>query len=196
MAVDSDNNTIPVPERIPFLMAMAEDEAPQGDAPQNEDSWLERRQRNPKRLGERSQAEFLVKAHTLGMSIAVPWGDSEKYDFIVSADPRRRLLRVQVKATGRLNRGAYDVQPVYSTRNEGKKTYTAADIDVLAAHVQGKNVWYLVPIKALAGIKNLRLFPDLNSSDLKSPDPKSRNPRWEKFREAWHWLGLSKPRRK
>jgi PD-(D/E)XK endonuclease len=178
MAVDSDNNTIPVPERIPFLMAMAED-----DAPQNEDSWLQRRQRNPKRLGERSQAEFLVKAHTLGMSIAVPWGDSEKYDFIVSADPRRRLFRVQVKATGRLYRGAYDVQPVYSTRNEGKKTYTAADIDVLAAHVQGKNVWYLVPIKALAGIKNLRLFPDL----------KARNPRWEKFREAWHWLGLTKP---
>ena len=140
MAADSGNNTIPVLERIPCLMAVAEDEGPNSEASNNEDSWLQRRQRNPKRIGERSQAEFLLKAHTLGMSVAVPRGDSEKYDFIVSADPSRRLFHVQVKATGRLNRGAYDVQPVYSTRNQGKKTYTADDIDVLAAHVQGKNV--------------------------------------------------------
>jgi len=140
--------------------------------------------KNPKRMGELSQAAFLVKAQSLGFGLALPWGDSEKYDFVVWARPGGRLLRVQVKATGRLNRGGYDVQPVYSTRGEGKKIYTAEDIDVLAAHVvlegkDGKDVWYLLPVEAFAGVKSLRLFPDL----------KSRNPRWEGYRESWEWLG-------
>jgi len=161
-------------------------------------------------MGEMSQAAFLLKAQKLGFALAVPWGDSEKCDFIVWERECGRLLRVQVKATGRLNRGGYDVQPVYATR-EGKKTYTAAQIDVLAAHVaregldesgggdaggddrdrggRGKSdaeagefsrndVWYLLPVRAIAGVKSLRLFPDL----------KSRRPRWERYREAWDWM--------
>ncbi|MGA9543046.1 MAG: group I intron-associated PD-(D/E)XK endonuclease [Candidatus Sulfotelmatobacter sp.] len=146
--------------------------------------WWERQRSKPKRMGELSQAAFLVKAQSLGFGLALPWGDSEKYDFIVWARPQGRLLRVQVKATGRLNCGGYDVQPVYSTRGEGKKTYTAADIDVLAAHVvvEGigtKEVWYLLPVGSFAGVKSLRFFPDL----------KSRNPRWEGYRERWSVIG-------
>ncbi len=147
-----------------------------------DEGWREKRKRNPKRMGELSQAAFLLKAQSMGFGLAVPWGDSEKCDFIVWAGRGGRLLRVQVKATGRLNGGGYDVQPVYSTRNEGKKTYTAEQIDVLAAHVVlrelGKEVWYLLPIAAFAGEKTLRFFPDL----------KGRRPRWEKYREAWEWL--------
>jgi hypothetical protein len=159
---------------IPWIMAVADPR----------ESWWERRKGNPKRLGEISQAAFLLKARTLGFGVALPWGDSEKYDFIVWPEAGGRLLRVQVKATGRLNRGGYDVQPVYSTRGEGKKTYTARDIDVLAAHVvlagedQVKEAWYLLPVRAFAGVKSLRFYPDL----------KSRNPRWERYREAWEWL--------
>jgi hypothetical protein len=170
-----------VPGYVPWIFAVADPDA----------GWWEREGSNPKRMGELSQAAFLVKAQSLGFGLALPWGDSERYDFIVWARPQGRLLRVQVKATGRLNRGGYDVQPVYSTRGEGKKTYTARDIDVLAAHVmlegslsratQGKEVWYLLPIAAFAGVKSLRFFPDLES----------RNPRWEGYREAWEWLGGS-----
>jgi hypothetical protein len=143
-----------------------------------EDAWPERRRRNPKKSGEISQAAFLLKAQSLGFGLAVPWGDSEKCDFIVWAGRGGRLLRVQVKATGRLNGGGYDVQPVYSTRNEGKKTYTAEQIDVLAAHVQGLDVWYLLPVDVIEGVKNLRLFPGLTGKD----------PKWERYREAWEWL--------
>jgi hypothetical protein len=156
---------------VPWIFAMADPNP----------GWWERERSNPKRMGELSQAAFLVKAQSMGFGLALPWGDSEKYDFIVWARPQGRLLRVQVKATGRLNRGGYDVQPVYSTRGEGKKTYTAADIDVLAAHVihRKKDVWYLLPIAAFEGVKSLRFYPGL----------KSRNPRWEAYREAWEWLG-------
>jgi PD-(D/E)XK nuclease superfamily protein len=173
MAVSgSDGDGKVVPGFLPWIFAVADSGG----------SWWERRQRNPKRMGEVSQAAFLLRAWTLGFGLALPWGDSERYDFIVWAGPRGRLLRVQVKGTGRLNRGGYDVQPVYSSRGEGKKIYTAEEIDVLAAHVvvEGKDVWYLLPVEAFAGVKNLRFFPDL----------KSRNPRREQYREAWDWLGV------
>jgi hypothetical protein len=70
------------------------------------------------------------------------------------------------------------VQPVYSTRGEGKKRYTAEEIDVLAAHVQPLNVWYLLPIGVVGRAKSLRFYPDIPS----------RAPRWEKYREKWDVL--------
>jgi hypothetical protein len=168
-----------VPGLVPWIFAEADADS----------GWWERQRSNPKRMGELSQAAFLVKAQAMGFGLALPWGDSEKYDFIVWARPRGQLLRVQVKATGRLNCGGYDVQPVYSTRGEGKKTYTAADIDVLAAHVvlegvegiPGREVWYLLPVGAFSGMKSLRFFPDL----------KGRNARWEGYREQWSVLKSS-----
>jgi hypothetical protein len=191
------------PEFLPWIFAV-EDRDP--------GRW-ERLGKNPKRMGELSQAAFLVKAQSRGFGLALPWGDSEKYDFIVWARPGGRLLRVQVKATGRLNRGGYDVQPVYATRSEGKKTYTSDDIDVLAAHVvmEEKEVWYLLPVAAFEGVKSLRLFPDAVEEERVDPDDGrrykksksvpfcnkrervgrpvlSRNPRWEGYREAWEWL--------
>jgi len=169
---DSDGDSgLAVPGYLPWIFAEADSDA----------SWWERACGNPKRLGEFSQAAFLVRAQRLGFGLAVPWGDSEKCDFIVWRRPGGRLLRVQVKGTGRLYRGGYDVQPVYSSRGGRKKTYTAEDIDVLAAHVIAgeKEFWYLLPVAAIAGVKSLRLFPDL----------KGRNAQWEGYREAWEWLG-------
>ncbi len=123
-----------------------------------DEEWLERRRRNPKRIGELSQAMFLQKASSLGFGVALPWGDSEKYDFVVWAREGGRMLRVQVKATGRLHRRGYEVQPVYSTRGEGKKRYTAEDIDVLAAHVQPLDVWYLLPIEVVGRAKSFEIL--------------------------------------
>jgi hypothetical protein len=157
---------------VPWIMGVAEDY----DASRP-------RRFSPKKMGEMSQAAFLLKAQSLGFGLAVPWGDSEKCDFVVWAGGGGRLYRVQVKGTGRLHRGGYDVQPVYSTRGEGKKSYTAEEIDVLAARVviegSGREVWYLLPASVVEGVKNLRLFPEL----------KGKNPRWEGYREAWEWLG-------
>jgi PD-(D/E)XK endonuclease len=53
--------------------------------------------RNTKRTGELSEAAFLLKAETLGFHLAKPWGDSERYDFIL--DTGSRLWRVQLKCT-------------------------------------------------------------------------------------------------
>lgn len=170
-AQDQDNDKGRFTTIIPCIMAVAEEP---------EESWLERRKRQPKRMGELSQAAFLLKAQRMEFAVAVPWGDSEKYDFIVSWGPRGRLLRVQVKATARLHHQSYEIQPIYATRLDGKKVYTPEEIDVLAAHVQPRDVWYLLPIEALKGAKSLSFYPDTET----------RNPLWEKYREAWNWLKL------
>jgi len=90
-----------------------------------------------------------------------------------------KILRVQLKGTGRLHRRGYEVQPVRSTRGGGKKRYTKKEIDVLVAHVQPVDAWYVIPIEKVGRAKSLRLYPGI----------KSRNPRWEKWRDRWDLLG-------
>ena len=65
-----------------------------------------------------------------------------------------------MKGTGRLYLGGYEVQPVHSTRRGGKKRYTKKEIDVIAAHVQPLDTWYLIPIEAVGRAKSLRLYPE------------------------------------
>ena len=59
--------------------------------------------RNTKRTGELAEAAFLHKAVGLGFRVTKPWGDSERYDFVL--DSGRRLWRVQIKCTA-VERGA------------------------------------------------------------------------------------------
>lgn len=152
---------------IPWLMAVADPN----------EKWWERLRGNPKRLGEVSQAAFLLRAEMKGFGLALPWGDSERWDFLVWGKSGR-MVRVQVKGTGRLHRRGYEVQPVRATRRQGKKRYTKKDIDVLVGHVQPLDVWYLIPIEAVGRAKSLRFYPDIES----------RQPRWEQWREAWDVL--------
>ena len=90
------------------------------------------RLKNTKRCGERSEAAFLHKASSLGFGVAKPWGDSERYDFIL--DNGRRLLRVQIKATDSLRAHAYETRATY-TIGKGRAVYSPKDIDFLVAHV-------------------------------------------------------------
>jgi len=170
---------------IPWLCAVAD--------PQ--EKWWERLRGNPKRAGEISQAAFLLKAETLGFDLALPWGDNQKFDFVVW---RRdgKAFRVQVKGTGRLHRRGYEVQPVHSTRGGGKKRYTKKDIDVIAAHVQPVDAWYLIPIEKVGRAKSLRLYPGIEGMvknfKLRRVGKTRRRQRtrvWEQWRDRWEVLG-------
>jgi len=142
------------------------------------EEWWKRFRGNPKGLGEISQAAFLLKARQMGFGVAIPWGDSERCDFVVWDREGGRIWRVQVKGTGRLHRRGYEVQPVHATRGRGKKRYTAREIDVVVAHVQPVDAWYVIPMEKVGRAKSLRFYPDI----------KSRRPMWEEWREAWDVL--------
>src|SRR5947208_8797147 len=53
-----------------------------------------------KRRGEAAEAAFLAKASGLGFGVAKPWGDSERYDFLLDSG-HGDFWRVQVKSTQR-----------------------------------------------------------------------------------------------
>ena len=128
---------------------------------------------NTKRTGELAEAAFLHKAVGLGFRVTKPWGDSERYDFVL--DSGRRLWRVQIKCTAVERAGGYHIQPIHFVYGKNKVVYTADDIDVLAAHVVPLDVWYVVPVEALAAGTSLRLYPDDGC----------KTARFEKYREGW-----------
>lgn len=142
------------------------------------EKWWARVRGNPKRSGEISQAAFLLRAEMMGYDLALPWGDNQAWDFVVWARDGK-AVRVQVKGTGRLHRRGYEVQPVRTGRGGRKKRYTKKDIDVIAAHVQPVDAWYLIPIEEVGRAKSLRLYPGIES----------RHPRWERYRDGWGVLG-------
>jgi PD-(D/E)XK endonuclease len=132
--------------------------------------------RNSKRTGELSEAAFLHKAVELGFRVTKPWGDSERYDFVL--DSGRRLWRVQIKCTAVERAGGYHIQPIHFVYGKNKVVYTAEDIDVLAAHIVPLDVWYVVPVAALAQGRSLRLYPDDGC----------KTARFEKYREGWDFF--------
>jgi hypothetical protein len=132
--------------------------------------------RNSKRTGELSEAAFLHKAVGLGFKVTKPWGDSERYDFVVDAG--RRLWRVQIKCTAAERAGGYHIQPIHFVYGKNKVVYTADDIDVLAAHIVPLDVWYVVPVEALAPGTSLRLYPEGGCERA----------RFENYLEAWSFF--------
>ena len=131
--------------------------------------------KNTKRAGERSEAAFLSKAAELGFGVAKPWGDSERYDFIL--DNGHRLLRVQVKATDSLRAGAYETRATY-TAGKGRAVYALSDIDFLVAHIVPLNLWYVLPVCACMPAPMLRFYPHRSAKKM----------RLEKYREAWELM--------
>ena len=117
--------------------------------------------------GEAAEAAFLAKAASLGFGVAKPWGDSERYDFIV--DSGHNFWRVQVKSTRTLANSRYQVRP-----GGCRSTYTAAQIDFLAAYIVPEDLWYVVPVAEVVSHATLRFYPHGGV-----------NARLEKYREAW-----------
>jgi len=93
--------------------------------------------------GEQAEAAFLNKATSLGLSVSKPWGDSERYDFVVDAG--LRMLRVQVKSTAYQYSGRcrYSINALCRTA-----LYTEDEIDFLAVYIVPLDLWYIIPVKA------------------------------------------------
>ena len=135
---------------------------------------------NTKRTGERSEAAFLHKASQLGFALATPWGDSERYDFIL--DNGCDLLRIQIKATDSLRAHAYETRATYSC-GKGRAVYSTYDIDFVVAHIVSLDLWYIVPVRECMRAPMLRFYPHREAKKM----------RLEKYRDAWHLLKASHP---
>ncbi|HUO17714.1 MAG TPA: group I intron-associated PD-(D/E)XK endonuclease [Verrucomicrobiae bacterium] len=136
------------------------------------------RQFSPKRVGEIGELEFIQQAIRKGFRVSKPWGESDPYDAIT--DWKGRLLRVQVKATEAISKNqGYSVHASVLVKNK-HIALTHRDIDVLAAYLVPEDAWYIVPVERFVPLKSLWFSP----GNAKS--------RFEKFRDAWHWLKRKK----
>lgn len=129
-----------------------------------------------KRQGEAAEAAFLLRATELGMLVARPWGDSAPYDFIVAG--RHKLHRVQVKSTAARGSRHCSFRIGVGWGHHQKHAYNVACIDFLAVLIVPLRAWYIIPVRALAGRKSIRLASD---------HPASRR-LFDRFREAWSRL--------
>jgi len=129
-----------------------------------------------KRRGELSELAFVFKAASLGFHVAKPYGDSERYDFILDAG--HRLWRIQIKSTTTLMCGLYRIN-AHRRTSHGTVPYQPAEVDFLIAHVIPEDAWFILPI-ALIQHRTSVLFPP------------RRHPRqralFAPYREAWHLL--------
>src|SRR6266851_1455654 len=128
-----------------------------------------------KHKGELAELEFILKATKKGFPVSKPYGENQRYDVIV--DGGIRTWRVQVKTSSVTRDNGFFVRAHRRTRN-GSIPYTPKEIDFLAAVVH-EDIWYIIPIKALAGRLNLNVYP------FGGRKRHTVGEHFEKYREAW-----------
>jgi hypothetical protein len=128
-----------------------------------------------KRQGEMAELAFMCKAAGLGLGVSKPYGETERFDFIITSG--RRVWRVQVKSTSRLCHRHYAIH-AHGSRRRDVDLYTKDEIDLIVVYLIPEDAWYVIPIGAIKGRRSLYFYPNGNQRG---------RAKWEKYREAW-WL--------
>ena len=122
------------------------------------------------------EAEFLARVARLGFRVSKPWGDSDRYDFVVEAGSG--FWRVQEKST-RCRRG----QKYCLRLATGVGTYHEEEIDFVVVYVEPEDLWYVLPVGMVASMPGVGLYPWLRKS------------KFDRYREAWCLLACSRKAR-
>ena len=129
-----------------------------------------------KRRGEEAEIAFLQRANSQGLRVSKPYGDSDRYDFIIDNGTHR--LRIQVKSTGTLVAGGKYHLNAGRCLNFVTVAYLKSEVDFIAFYIAPENSWHIVPIKALEGHQSVTL------SSINDP----KNGIYGEYCEAWHLL--------
>ena len=127
--------------------------------------------------GDLAEMQFMVAVASRGFVVAKPYGDNEKYDLIV--DVGRRMWRVQVKSSAARHHRGFAVRASWRTSYR-QISYKPSQVDFVAVTIVGEGIWYVIPVRALAGRLTINLYPFGSRRG-------SRNG-FEKYRGAWDLL--------
>lgn len=125
--------------------------------------------RHPKARGEWAELRFMTRATELGFIVAKPWGDCAPFDLALAY--RGHFVRVQVKCTIFHRGNSYKCH-----LDSNGVPYRPDQIDFFAAYVIPADTWYILPIEATNHQPDILLTPH------------AKNPKYEKYKEAWHLL--------
>lgn len=117
---------------------------------------------NSKYKGNITELECMLAFMKLGYNVLTPYGDCERYDFVV--DINNKLYKIQSKTSSSDDDGA---SFKFSCRSCNRKdgaiihhTYTKEEIDYFVT-IFDRTV-YLIPVEECGGNKRLRLQPTKN----------------------------------
>ena len=117
---------------------------------------------NSKQKGNITELECMLAFIKLGYNVLTPYGDCERYDFVV--DVNGKFIRVQVKTSRTYNDGAsFSFSGRSCNRKDGQiihHYYTNEEIDYFATIFDGK--CYLIPVEECGADKKLRTLPAKN----------------------------------
>ena len=124
---------------------------------------------NTKQVGSLTELQCITRFYELGYTVSIPYGDSEKYDFIL--DVNGKLYKLQCKHCSEKkdsdgNTSVISIKTSWQsgyTKNEkwSRHLYTLQDIDYFVTHYNGKN--YMIPVGECGTMKYLRLTNPLNN---------------------------------
>ena len=117
---------------------------------------------NSKQKGNITELETMLAFLKLGYNVLTPYGDCERYDFVV--DVNGKFLRMQSKTSSSNDEGAsFQFSCRSSNRSNGKIVhhhYTSDEIDYFVTTFQNKT--YVIPVDECGADKRLRLLPAKN----------------------------------
>ena len=117
---------------------------------------------NSKQIGNITEFESMLAFMKLGYNVLTPYGDCERYDFVV--DVNGNFIRVQSKTSHSDDDGAsFSFSGRSCHRKDGKiihHRYTKEEIDYFVTTFDGKI--YLIPVEECGADKRLRILPTKN----------------------------------
>lgn len=125
------------------------------------------RELTPSQKGAVAEAAVTAKVIQLGLTVLRPLSEGRRYDLVIDLEPQ--LLRVQCKLAQRLG-GVLSVRlktSRYTPNGYIATSYTAAEVDAIAAYSPELNRCFLIPISEVAGRRgiHLRLDPTRNNQN-------------------------------
>lgn len=97
---------------------------------------------NNKHTGMITQLHCLLDLINRDISVSVPYGDNDRYDFI--ADIKGKLYKIQCKTSNKIDDGAYQFATVSNNWSTKKKYHYNGQIDYFMTYINDNS--YLVSI--------------------------------------------------
>ena len=117
---------------------------------------------NSKQKGNITELECMLAFLKQGYNVLTPYGDCERYDFVVDANGK--FIRIQSKTSSSDDNGAsFKFSGRSCNRKDGKiihYQYTNEEIDYFSTIFDGK--CYLIPVEECGSDKRLRILPTKN----------------------------------
>ena len=118
---------------------------------------------NSKEIGNITEVSYMLEFMKLGYPVLTPYGDCQRYDFIVKINNTFYKIQAKTANVNHINEGYISFRCDNTTTQNGKTIhhqYDENEIDFFSTFYNGK--CYLIPVKECSKEKKLRFIATKN----------------------------------